>query len=89
MTDDATDKNPRHRRVQLELPETTDLASVGEAEQAVIRAAAQGLISSRVALDFTHMLDHRRKAIADVDLQKQMDELLELDRRRRAERALR
>lgn len=82
MNDEQTDKDARHRRVKLELPDTVDLATVGAAEMAVIRAAAEGRISSRVALDFTLMLDHRRKAIGDHDLEEKMDRLLEADRQR-------
>jgi hypothetical protein len=82
MNDEQDDKGARHRRVKLELPDTVDLTTVGQAEMAVIRAAAEGKISSRVALDFTLMLDRRRKAIFDCDIEKQMDEIVEARRQR-------
>lgn len=77
---------PRHRRVNLELPATVDLASVEQAEIAVIRAAAEGRISSRVALDFSLMLDHRRRTIADRVLEGRMDALEEANRQRHLSR---
>jgi hypothetical protein len=80
MNNEQDDKGPRHRRAKLELPDTVDLTSVGQAEIAVIRAAAEGTISSRVALDFTLMLDHRRRAIADRELEERMDAIEEANR---------
>ncbi len=81
MTDKDTPE-PRHRRVNLKLPDTTDLKSVEQAEIAVIRAAAEGRISSRAALDFTLMLDHRRRTIADRELEGRMDAINEANRQR-------
>jgi hypothetical protein len=82
MNDDQDDKRPRHQRATLALPATVDLKSVDQAEVAVILAAAEGKISSRVALDFTLMLDHRRKAITDLDFEQRLDELKEATRQR-------
>jgi len=61
----------------LDLPETTDLAAVNTAEVAVIRLAAARQLGIREALDFTRMLDHRRRAIADRQLEQMMRDLEE------------
>jgi hypothetical protein len=82
MTDEHDIPGPRHRRVDLELPPTVDLQSVEQAEIAVIRAAAEGRISSRVALDFTLMLEHRRRTIADRGFEARMDAIEEANRQR-------
>jgi hypothetical protein len=83
MTDQPQDDPlPRHRRVKLELPDTTDLAAVEQAEIAVIRAAAEGRISSRVALDFTLMLDHRRRTVADREFESRMNAINQANRQR-------
>jgi hypothetical protein len=66
----------------LELPPTVDLQSVDRAEIAVIEAAARRRITSREALDFTLMLDRRRRAIADVAIEARLDEI-EARRKRR------
>ena len=59
----------------FELPDTVDLASVDAAEQEIIRLAARGRLTPLSALRFIRMLDHRRRAIADVDLEQRMDAL--------------
>jgi hypothetical protein len=82
MTDEQDIPGPRHRRANLELPDTVDLESVAAAEIAVIRAAAEGRISSRVALDFTLMLNHRRQTIADREFEVRMDAIEEANRQR-------
>jgi hypothetical protein len=82
MNDEHDTPGARHRRVHLELPPTVDLQSVEQAEIAVILAAAEGRISSRAALDFTLMLEHRRRTIADRDFEARLDEIEEANRRR-------
>jgi hypothetical protein len=59
----------------FELPDTVDLASVDAAEQEIIRLAARGRLTPLSALRFIRMLDHRRRAIADVDLEQRMNAL--------------
>ena len=59
----------------FELPDTVDLASVDAAEMEIIRLAAQGRLRPLSALRFIRMLDHRRRAIADVELEQKMDRL--------------
>ena len=56
----------------FELPATTDLAAVDAAEIEVIRLAARGLLAPREAFCFSHMLDHRRRSIADLDFEQRM-----------------
>ena len=59
----------------FELPDTVDLASVDAAEIAVIRLAARRRMSPLSALRFTRMLDHRRRVIADIQLEEKMNRL--------------
>jgi hypothetical protein len=70
MIDDDEEKRPgpRRRRVQIDLPAIDDLAGVDRAEAFIIRAAAEDEISPRVALDFSTMLDRRRRTLADRNL---------------------
>ncbi len=64
----------------FELPDTVDLASVDAAETEIIRLAARGRLRPLSALRFIRMLDHRRRAIADVTLEQRMERL---EKRRR------
>jgi hypothetical protein len=74
------------RRLEsLGLPETLDLASVNEAEIAVIRLASERRISGREALYYSRMLEHRRRAIGDVTLEQMMKELERQGREQRGE----
>jgi hypothetical protein len=61
--------------VAFELPDTTDLASVNRAEVEVIRLATQGHLKPREALVYTRMLEHRRRAIGDVELEEMLERL--------------
>jgi hypothetical protein len=61
----------------FELPDTTDLAAVDRAEVELIRLATQRQVSSREALRFSRMLDHRRRAIAARTFEQKMDEINE------------
>jgi hypothetical protein len=69
MSADEESERPvaRRRRVAIDLPAIDDLAGVDRAESFVIRCAATGEISPRVALDFSTMLDRRRRTLADRD----------------------
>ena len=59
----------------FELPDTTDLASVNQAEIEVIRLATRGVLKPRDALRYTRMLDHRRRAIPSRTFEVKMDEI--------------
>jgi hypothetical protein len=59
----------------FELPDTVDLAAVDAAEIAVIRLAARRRLTPLAALRFIRMLDHRRRVIADLQLEAKMDRL--------------
>jgi hypothetical protein len=59
----------------FELPDTVDLAAVDAAEIAVIRLAAARRLTPLAALRFIRMLDHRRRVIADLQLEAKMDRL--------------
>jgi hypothetical protein len=74
---------PRTKPEPFELPDTTDLASVNAAEVAIIRLAAQGHLRSREALRFSRMLDHRRRAISDYELEEELVRLEQESRQRR------
>lgn len=74
-----------HNREPFELPDTTDLESVNEAQVAVIRLVAQGQLRSRDGLDLSRMLEHRRRAIASVTLWQKMQELAAQGRKIRGE----
>ncbi len=72
----SEDEQKRRAEPEIfELPDTVDLASVDAAEIAVIRLAAQRRMSPLSALRFTRMLDHRRRVIADLELEAKMDRL--------------
>jgi len=66
---------PKPEREAFELPDTTDLAAVNAAEIEIIRLAAQGRLRSREALRFTRMLEHRRRVLADTELEAEMERL--------------
>ena len=68
----TTKKNSGAAPGAFKLPATTDLAAVNAAEVEMIRLAAARKLSTREALDFTRMLDHRRRAIADRQLEEIM-----------------
>ena len=59
----------------FELPDTVDLSAVDAAEIAVIRLAAGRRLTPLAALRFIRMLDHRRRVIADLQLEAKMDRL--------------
>ncbi|MBN9089149.1 MAG: hypothetical protein J0J01_19760 [Reyranella sp.] len=59
----------------FDLPDTVDLAAVNAAEIEIIRLAAQRRMTPLQALRFSRLLDHRRRAIADRDLEEQMEKL--------------
>lgn len=59
----------------FELPDTTDLAAVNAAEIEIIRLATQRRVRSREALRFTRMLEHRRRVLADTELEAEMERL--------------
>ena len=59
----------------FELPDTVDLAAVDAAEIAVIRLAAARRLTPLAGLRFIRMLDHRRRVIADLQLEAKMDRL--------------
>ncbi|HLG46703.1 MAG TPA: hypothetical protein VKY24_10725 [Reyranella sp.] len=59
----------------FELPDTVDLAAVDAAEIEVIRLAAARRLTPLAALRFIRMLDHRRRVIADIQLEAKMNRL--------------
>jgi hypothetical protein len=69
----ATETDPEPEG--LELPDTVDLAAVNLAEITVIRLAARRRITPREALQFSRMLEHRRRAIGDATLEEEMRRL--------------
>jgi hypothetical protein len=71
----------------FDLPDTIDLESVNAAEIAVIRLAAQGRLGSRAALRFTRMLDHRRRVIADLEFEAELERLEKESKLRRSARS--
>ena len=69
------EEKPQSEPEAFELPDTVDLAAVDAAEIAVIRLAARRRLSPLAALRFIRMLDHRRRVIADLQLEAKMDRL--------------
>jgi len=73
----------RGRRIALDLPPAEDMAGVHRAQAMVIAAAAAGKITPRDALDYSTMLEHRRRMIeaADFELRlKELEEAIKKDR---------
>jgi hypothetical protein len=78
-------RRAKPRPEPYELPDTTDLASVDAAEIEIIRLAARHRMTSLEALRFTRMLDHRRRVIADRELEQAIEDLRQ-DRKPSGER---
>jgi hypothetical protein len=83
MSDD-TESRGRRPRVPLGLPDTSDLAGVNAAEIAVVRLASDRVITSREAVELTQMLDHRRRALTDLDHDRRMAAIEKINRERAA-----
>jgi hypothetical protein len=83
MTDDTESRGHRPR-VPLGLPDTSDLAGVNAAEIAVVRLASDRIITSREAVELTQMLDHRRRALTDLDHDRRMAAIEKINRERAA-----
>jgi hypothetical protein len=83
MTDDTESRGCRPR-VPLGLPDTSDLAGVNAAEIAVVRLASHRVITSREAVELTQMLDHRRRALTDLDHDRRMAAIEKINRERAA-----
>ena len=62
-------------REAFELPDPVDIDSVNAAQVTLIRLVAEGRIGARKALDISHMLEHRRRAIGTATLWQKMQEL--------------
>jgi hypothetical protein len=74
----------RGRRIALDLPPVEDVAGLHKAQAMVIAAAAAGKIAPRDALDYSTMLEHRRRMIEIADVEPRLRELekaVEKDRR--------
>jgi hypothetical protein len=61
--------------VRLELPPVTGAASLAEAHAAVIATAAAGGMTTRQALDFSTMLEYRRRAVETFEIEARIDAL--------------
>ena len=61
--------------VLLDLPPVGDAASLARAHAAVIAAAAASELSTRQALDFSTMLEYRRRAVETYEIEAKVDEL--------------
>jgi hypothetical protein len=61
--------------VQVDLPPVTDPASLAAAHAAVIAAAATSRLSTRQALDFSTMLEYRRRAVETFEIETKIREL--------------
>jgi hypothetical protein len=83
MTDDTESRGCRPR-VPLGLPDTSDLAGVNAAEIAVVQLASDRVITSREAVELTQMLDHRRRALTDLDHDRRMAAIEKINRERAA-----
>jgi hypothetical protein len=74
----------RPARPPLGLPDTSDLAGVNAAEIAVVQLASDRIISSREAVELTQMLDHRRRALTDLDHDRRMRAIEKANKERAA-----
>jgi len=83
MSDDIPSRG-RPPRPPLELPDTSDLAGVNAAEIAVVRLASDRIITSREAVELTQMLDHRRRALTDLDHDRRMRAIEKANKERAA-----
>ena len=61
--------------VRLDLPPVTGAASLAEAHAAVIAAAAASKMTTRQALDFSTMLEYRRRAVETYEIERKVAEL--------------
>jgi hypothetical protein len=61
--------------VHIDLPPVTDAASLAEAHAPVIAAAAASRLSTREALDFSTMLEYRRRAVETFEIETKIREL--------------
>jgi hypothetical protein len=66
---------PQQLGARLELPPVTDAASLARAHGAVIATAAAGKLTTRQALDFSTMLEYRRRAVETFEIEKEIREL--------------
>jgi hypothetical protein len=67
--------------VCIDLPPVTDAASLAQAHAAVIAEAAAGELSTRQALDFSTMLEYRRRAVETFEIETKIRELYEAKRK--------
>src|SRR4051794_29085965 len=72
---------PPPQAVRIELPPVTGAASLAEAHAAVIATAAAGEMTTRQALDFSTMLEYRRRAVETFEIEREVEELY-ADRRK-------
>ncbi|MBN9086375.1 MAG: hypothetical protein J0J01_05665 [Reyranella sp.] len=61
--------------VRIDLPPVTGAASLAEAHAAVIATAAAGEMTTRQALDFSTMLEYRRRAVETFEIERKVEEL--------------
>ena len=59
----------RGRRIALDLPPVDDVPGLHKAHAMVIAASAAGKIAPRDALDYSTMLEHRRRMIEIADME--------------------
>ena len=78
----SSDNSGRPRRPALALPDTTELEGVDAAEIAIVRLAAEREITAREALEFTRMLDHRRRVLVARDHEKRLAAIEKANRER-------
>jgi hypothetical protein len=61
--------------VRLDLPPVTGAASLAAAHAVVIATAAAGAMTTRQALDFSTMLEYRRRAVETFEIEAKVEEL--------------
>jgi len=66
---------PPPQAVQIALPPVTGAASLAEAHAAVIAMAAARELTTRQALDFSAMLEYRRRAVETYEIEREVEEL--------------
>lgn len=72
-------REQRRRRAAIDLPALETRGDLEKAQVAVIAAAARGRLTPRDALDFSAMLENRRRALATQELEARLRALEKLN----------
>lgn len=68
---------PEHRRVEIELPDTSTAKGVGDAIAAVVAAVGKGELAPAEGREIVSMLESRLKAFETIDFEERLKKLEE------------